>query len=160
MKRFVHYPVCAILALLLGGGCQTQQSRDDSLDDAGAVLQEAMEENRRDNGIPQSVTSALIPTIRLGDGDEAGPARDDRRFDISVNNVPADQFFLSLVDGTPYNMVIHPEVSGTITLNLRNVTIPEVMEAVRDVYGFEFVSTTYGFQVLPGRLRARMYQIN
>ena len=36
----------------------------------------------------------------------------------------------------------------------------EVMEAVRDVYGYEFVNTPYGFQVLPGRLRARIYQIN
>jgi MSHA biogenesis protein MshL len=34
------------------------------------------------------------------------------------------------------------------------------MQAVRDVYGYEFVNTTYGFQVLPGRLSARIYQIN
>jgi MSHA biogenesis protein MshL len=40
------------------------------------------------------------------------------------------------------------------------VGIPDVLEAVRDVYGYEFVSTPYGFQVLPGRLQARIYQIN
>ncbi|MBZ0173272.1 MAG: secretin N-terminal domain-containing protein, partial [Phycisphaerales bacterium] len=48
----------------------------------------------------------------------------------------------------------------TISLTLKNATIPEVLEAARDVYGYEFVRTTYGFQVLPSRLEARVYQIN
>ena len=34
------------------------------------------------------------------------------------------------------------------------------MSAAREVYGFEFVSTRYGFNVLPARLQARIYQIN
>ena len=34
------------------------------------------------------------------------------------------------------------------------------MEAVGDVYGYEIVGTSYGFQVLPGRLQARIYQID
>ena len=109
--------------------------------------------------IPDSVANSLVPTIDL-DTANVPEVNDKERFDISVNAVPADQFFLSLVDGTNYNMVIHPEVTGSVTLNLRDVTIPDVLEAARDVYGYEFVSTSYGFQVLPGRLRARIYQIN
>ncbi len=109
--------------------------------------------------IHDNVAKALIPTIQLSTS-EVPDIEDEQKFDISVNNVPADQFFMSLVDGTSYNMVVHPEVTGTITLNLRNVTVPEVMGAAREVYGFEFVSTRYGFNVLPARLQARIYQIN
>ncbi|MDX1518890.1 MAG: pilus (MSHA type) biogenesis protein MshL [Gammaproteobacteria bacterium] len=127
------------------------------MDEMETVLDESVEGNRV--MVPDSVSSALIPTIKLG-SERVQLTGDEQRFDISVNDVPADQFFLSLVDGTRYNMVVHPEVSGVITLNLSNVTIPEVLEAVRDVYGYEFVSTDYGFQVLPGRLQARIYQIN
>ncbi len=52
------------------------------------------------------------------------------RFDISVNRANARQFFVSLVKDTPYNMIVHPDVKGKITLNLKDVTIPEVMDMV------------------------------
>lgn len=154
-------PVILFILLLTVGGCDTGAVRHDVIDRMETEVKKAEDSNKpeEEGGIPRSVTDTLIPTISLGAA-EVPKIEDEKRFDISVNNVPADQFFLSLVDGTDYNMVIHPEVSGTITLNLRNVTIPEVLEAVRDVYGFEFVRTAYGFQVLPGRLRARIFQIN
>jgi len=138
-------------------GCETEPARQNVMGEMENILDESVATN--EVLIPDSVSSALIPTINLG-SERVQSTGDEQRFDISVNDVPADQFFLSLVDGTRYNMVVHPEVSGAITLNLSNVSIPEVLEAVRDVYGYEFVSTDYGFQVLPGRLQARIYQIN
>jgi len=125
-------------------------------------IEQTIDESRAANGaaqVPPSVSSALISTINLGTG-ELPQVTDDQRFDVAVSDVPAAQFLMSLVDGTRYNMVVHPEVRGSITLNLNSVTIPEVLEAVRDVYGYEFVATDYGFQVLPARLQARIYQIN
>ena len=109
--------------------------------------------------VPDEVSKALVPSIKL-DAHQTPQIEDEQRFDIAVNEVPAQQFFMSLVDGTKYNMVVHPEVSGKISLNLRNVTIPDVVAAARDVYGFEFERTPYGFQVLPSRLEARVFQIN
>ena len=146
-------------AFLVAAGCESGAAKKDMVDKMDNVLQESAAANKEQKTIPHNISKALIPSMNLGET-EVPAAKDQQRFDISVNNVPADQFFLSLVEGTSYNMVVHPEVTGSITLNLQNVTIPEVMEAVRDVYGYEFVSTPYGFQVLPGRLRARIYQIN
>lgn len=148
-----------LFTISLLAGCLSQNQRTDVVDDVSVVLEDAVEANKTDEKLPDSVSKALIPTINLSSA-KLPKLEDQDKFDLSVNDVPADQFFLSLVDGTPFNMVIHPEVGGTITLNLRNVTVPEVLEAVRDVYGYEFVSTPYGFQVLPGRLQARIYQIN
>jgi len=160
MNRSTIVKVCLVPLLIWLSACQTQASRQSIITDAETVLEESSASNRQLVEIPENVSSALIPSMNLGAAEQAAIQTDGQRFDISVNNVPADQFFLSLVDGTDYNMVVHPEVVGAITLNLRNVTIPEVMEAVRDVYGYEFVNTAYGYQVLPGRLRARIYQIN
>jgi len=140
-------------------GCETRPARQDVVDKMEADVEQSVSSNAQQEEVPENIAQALVPTINL-DISRVPQIEDEQRFDISVNNVPAEQFFLSLVDGTQYNMVIHQEVRGSVTLNLRNVTIPDVMEAARDVYGFEFVSTPYGFQVLPGRLRARIYQIN
>jgi MSHA biogenesis protein MshL len=147
------------LSLLILTACQDQTVRQDVVDSMENVVNESISDNANQDSVPDSVANSLLPIINL-DTANIPEIKDEERFDISVNAVAADQFFLSLVDGTDYNMVIHPEVTGSITLNLRNVTIPDVLEAARDVYGYEFISTAYGFQVLPGRLRARIYQIN
>jgi MSHA biogenesis protein MshL len=122
-------------------------------------LAEAAAAPAQATSVPAEVSRALVPGLKL-DGHQTPQVVDEQRFDIAVNDVPAQQFFMSLVDGTRYNMVVHPEVNGKISLNLRNVTIPEVISATRDVYGYEFERTSYGFQVLPSRLEARVFQIN
>ncbi len=159
MKIKVKINISLFLLLLILTACQDQTVRQDVVDSMENVVNKSISDNANQSSIPDSVASSLIPTIDL-DIANVPEIEDEDRFDISVNAVAADQFFLSLVDGTDYNMVIHPEVTGAITLNLRNVTVPDVLEAARDVYGYEFISTSYGFQVLPGRLRARIYQIN
>src|SRR5690606_29143145 len=155
----LNAPLAGIALLLFAAGCeQMGPPRTEVLD----RIEQTIDESRAANGaaqVPPSVSSALISTINLGTG-ELPQVTDDQRFDVAVSDVPAAQFLMSLVDGTRYNMVVHPEVRGSITLNLNSVTIPEVLEAVRDVYGYEFVATDYGFQVLPARLQARIYQIN
>lgn len=138
-----------ILSLFILTACQDQAVRQDVVESMENVINKSVSDNANQDSVPDSVANSLIPTINL-DIANVPEIKDEERFDISVNAVAADQFFLSLVDGTDYNMVIHPEVTGSVTLNLRNVTIPEVLEAARDVYGFEFISTSYGFQVLPG----------
>jgi MSHA biogenesis protein MshL len=159
IKIKLHTRFYFFLSLLILMACQDQTVRQDVVDSMENVINESVSNNANQDSVPDSVASSLIPTINL-DTANVPEIKDEERFDISVNAVAADQFFLSLVDGTDYNMVIHPEVTGSITLNLRNVTIPDVLEAARDVYGYEFIGTPYGFQVLPGRLRARIYQIN
>jgi len=152
---YLLFVLCAFLLT----ACSEEVVRQDVVDNMENVINKSISNNANQESVPESVADSLIPTIDLG-ASAVPEIEDEVRFDIIVNAVAADQFFLSLVDGTDYNMVIHPEVTGSITLNLRNVSIPDVLEAARDVYGFEFISTAYGFQVLPGRLSARIYQIN
>jgi MSHA biogenesis protein MshL len=68
---------------------------------------------------------------------KARPALEER-FNVSFNNVPAQQFFRSIVAGTRYNMLVHPDVSGSISANLKDVTLPETLDAVREMYGYDY----------------------
>ena len=147
--------LAALCALLLAG-CQNPPPRKDNLDSTRATIAAAQ---AAPAPVPAEVTRALVPKLELDPPKPLTPSN-EQRFDISVNEVPARQFFMSLVDGTRYNLVVHPDVGGKISLSLKHVTIPEVIAAARDVYGYEFERTTYGYEIMPARLEARVYQIN
>jgi MSHA biogenesis protein MshL len=90
----------------------------------------------------------------------AAPAADEARFDIAVSEAPARSFFEGLVESTPYNIVLEPGVGGTITLKMHGVTVPEVLEAVRDTYGYDYHQTPSGYVVSPPGMRTRIFQVN
>lgn len=84
----------------------------------------------------------------------------DARFDVAVVDAPARAFFEGLADGTPYNMVFEPGISGTISLKLKNVTITEVLDALGDAYGYDYRRTSSGFVIVPPVLQTKLFQVN
>ncbi len=107
--------------------------------------------------LPPDVQDALLPDFVAPERAEPTP---DARFDVSVVGAPAREFFASLVEGTAYNMVIDPKVSGSISLALKSVTLAEVLEATRDAYGYAYRRTPYGFHVMPGGLQSRVFPVD
>ncbi|HET8800385.1 MAG TPA: pilus (MSHA type) biogenesis protein MshL [Marinobacter sp.] len=103
--------------------------------------------------LPAEVSAALLPSLEVsGDLDE--------RFDVNARGVAAGSFFEALVQGTRYNVVVHPEVSAVIDLRLNGVTVPEVMDIAADVYGLDIQRKGRLFQVDANRIQTRLFPID
>jgi MSHA biogenesis protein MshL len=155
----IRRALVAALAMLLVG-CQSvspgwrdsvSASVDDSLTEARA--------GKDGKGVPSDVSSALLPPIEIT-LPQGGTVPLEPRFDLTVNNAPARQVFMGLVEGTPYSMILHPDVSGTISLNLKEATVPEALSVIRQVYGYEYRREGNRFFILGSDLQTRMFPVN
>ncbi|MFG6413283.1 secretin N-terminal domain-containing protein [Roseateles sp. DC23W] len=82
------------------------------------------------------------------------------RFDLIVNGAQARDVFLSLVSDTRYSMLVHPGVTGTLSVTLKGVTLRESLDAIRDVYGFDYAIDGRRITVYPPTLQTRVFTIN
>jgi MSHA biogenesis protein MshL len=90
----------------------------------------------------------------------AAPPAAEERFDVNVVDADAREFFMGLVKGTDRNLIVHPDVAGRITLTLKQVTLPEVLDTVRDVYGYDYRRSAGGYIVLPATLQTRVFEVD
>ena len=81
------------------------------------------------------VADALLPPVAaMSNNLPRARAALEERFNVAFNNVPVQQFYHSLVEGTRYNMLVHPEVSGNVTANLKDVTMVEALDAIKSFF--------------------------
>lgn len=150
------------LFMLVSCASQTTLNRgQQTRDDIQANLQEASNQVVEDPvATPPEIMNDLMPETGIQVPGLRNDVKPEPRFDISVANAPAEVFFMSLVADTDINMVVHPSVSGTISLDLKKVSVQEVMELVREVYGYEFRKNGNGYIVLPARIQSKIFQVN
>lgn len=153
-----------LAAALLTVSCSTTPAPADTrtYDLISDTLQQGIDANQqrsKPEATPAAVQDALVPGMEL-DLPQQQQVDLEPRFDIKVNRSQAREFFMGLVAGTPYNMVVHPQVSGRITLDLKNVTVHDVMDVVRDVYGFDYEQTRTAFHVYPNAIRTKIFKID
>ena len=88
------------------------------------------------------------------------PPEAEKRFDLSVNNAPAAQVFMQMAANTPYNVLVSPEVSGNVSITLRNTTLPEAMEAMRELFGYDFRITGNRIFVQSNTVQTRLFKVS
>ena len=67
---------------------------------------------------------------------------------------------MALVSGTRYSMLVHPDVKETLSVNLKDVTMNEALEAIRELYGYEYKIQGTRIYVQPVTIQTRLFQVN
>ena len=147
------------IALVALAGCAERPPRPDATYGriAGELDQAAIVRNQP--VAPESVSQALLPPLVVEMPKPEGRPL-DQRFDLNVNNAPASQVFLAIVSGTRYSMIVHPEVQGAISVNLKDVTVPEALDTLRDLYGYEYRIQGNRITVQPVSMQTRVFKVN
>jgi len=147
-----------ILAVFALSACQTSTIRNDETQKR-AEAEVARAAQARVKPAPQeAVNRALVPALTV---DMPKPSRSvEPRFDLNVNTAPAHQVFMALVSGTRYSMLVHPDVKETLSVNLKDVTMNEALEAIRELYGYEYKIQGTRIYVQPVTIQTRLFQVN
>uniref|UniRef100_UPI003D0CE8C7 pilus (MSHA type) biogenesis protein MshL n=1 Tax=Shewanella sp. TaxID=50422 RepID=UPI003D0CE8C7 len=108
--------------------------------------------------MPDSVQRELQSSALLSSLSPSQPS--ERRFDVSAKDVDAKVFFPSLVQGTPLSVAVHPNVTGTVSLSLKGVTLSEALQVVEDIYGYEVSREGRILRIFPAGMRTETFPLN
>jgi MSHA biogenesis protein MshL len=139
-------------------GCTAPTARHDTYDLINAEMRKVAAQVNAPPMQPDAVAAALLPPLQI-DMPKARQ-RAEERFSLTFNSVPAAQFFVAVASGTRYNMLVHPEVAGTISANLKDVTLFEALDAIRELYGYDYKVEGTRIYIKPLSIQTKVFQVN
>ncbi len=147
----------SLMPLFLVAACAMPPSRQETYDLIRSEMSKASAPKVK-AAEPDAVAASLLPSLKA----DLPPVRKplEERFNLNFSNAPASQFFMGIVSGTPYNMLVHPDVTGTISANLKDVTLFEALDAIREMYGYEYKVDGHRIYVKSLTLQTKIFQIN
>jgi MSHA biogenesis protein MshL len=117
--------------------------------------------------LPRALRESLLPPLRPN---LPQPARErlDPRFDLVVKEAPIQQVLSAIVTDTGFSILLRPRAPGggtaalaeTVTVNLKNVTVFEALNAMRELLGYEYTLDGTHIFVQPPELSTRLFQVN
>jgi len=183
MKSSVILGIAALLsacsATYPARNLSAQNRIDETLKQASAPPQAAAPV-----ALPPAVSQSLLPPLR-NTLPRATPT--EPRFDLVLIDAPIGQVLHAIVSDTRYSILLSPKVTAPmppvggaqpdaasqaaaasastsrrelLTVQLKNVTVFEALDAVRDTYGYEY--SVSGTRILVERpeMQTRFYQVN
>jgi MSHA biogenesis protein MshL len=137
--------------------------------------------------LPPAVSQSLLPPLRNTLPRAAAPT--EPRFDLVLIDAPVGQVLHAIVADTRYSILLSPRASAPmaaaggaqadaasqaaaaaaaanasrrelLTVRLKNVTVFEALDAVRETYGYEYTVSGTRIFVDPPEMQTRFYQVN
>lgn len=152
----------AFIGIILLSGCQSTEPQpvEKAMQDALADVVDTQKKKKAIvplGELPAEVAQAIQPQV---------PQQKERalfgepRYDIKADATPAATFFAGLVKDSVFSIAVHPEVTGAITLDLKQVRLPEVFDLVSDMYGYDIQKKAQVYLIYPAGMRTETYSVN
>lgn len=149
--------ILALSGLLLTACTNQQAIRSSAYEDINKELAGAAASKANTPSQSDAVGRAMVPPLQLALPDQG---KKEPRFNLAVSNAPIGQVLTALATGTKYSILFSPEVTGEVSLNLKNVTMSEALETLREVYGYEYRLKGTRIYVQPNTIQTRLFKIN
>jgi len=121
------------------------------------VLNAPVSDGVDDLMIPADIEAELYADLTIN---EDLIAKEEKRINISARDVDARIFFASLISDSTYSVAIHPNVSGLITLSLKEVTLAEALAVIEDLYGYEIKQKGRVYHIYPAGMRVASFTLD
>lgn len=156
--------VCLVIAMS-GWGCATPQAVRKGPPPNGQVAREAPAHARGDSVRKGGRPDRPLPDAPLEAAEGAKRSPDDfrraaRRYTLVMAGADARELFLSLAKENDFNLVLSPEVSGTVTMDIKEATAPEIMEEVCGLLGCRVELSGKTVRILPEKRATRIYRMD
>lgn len=122
--------------------------------------------------LPEAVSNMLLPPI-TGAKPRLATRNVEQHFDLVVKDAPIEEVLMGIVLDTPYSIMLKPKSTtpgttkttaadeiGRVTINLKNTTVFKALDAIREVFGYDYIVEDNVIYVQQPELQTRLYQVN
>ncbi len=81
------------------------------------------------------------------------------RYNVVVNSVPAQEMLFALARDAKLNIEIHPGITGTVTMNMVDCTLPEILDAISRQVDMRYEFNGRNLSIMPDTPYLKAYQI-
>lgn len=156
LARWVQWTLWALALSLVGlGGCATGPQAGTTKQAIESELEKAR--SQPPMPVPEHVHRALLPP--LSQTPLLPTAVPEQRFDLAVTNAPASQVYQAIASGSRYSILLSANLSGLVTLSLKEVTVHEALDVLRELYGFEYRIEGTRVYVQAAGIQTKMFQV-
>ena len=152
MKKILSISCCLILLT----ACQATKKNTAAIQ-KHALQTNISQQQVKDLVLPDDIEAELYADVET----QSSPLKvEEKRFDISARDVDASVFFTSLINDSTYSVAVHPSVTGTISLSLKQVTLAEALSVIEDMYGYDVKLENRVYHIYPTGLRIASFSLD
>ncbi len=93
-------------------------------------------------------------------GETGAGASGPRRFSLVLNAASPETVFMSLLAETPLSVAVDPSVKGPMSVSLKDVTLREAVDLMRELHNLEYKVIGRHILVSPAQMQTRIFTID